>query len=171
MNFILPVLHSDSSLTTMLAPEFARVRKHKGALGHAVAWSIRLFVLEGVGLWIVLALSREALVRFVYGEQYVAYADLLLLVGALPVLASCINVYTIALRALEQTRGDFWSTAVSGVMAIAVGFAAIPLAGIKGALIAMVLSSAVRAAVMACFLYRRPGLASSPAAVTATGVS
>ena len=113
-NFVMPVLQSDSALVGLIAPELARARRRPHDLSRTVRWGARLFALEGVLCWVLVAVFRHDLVRFVYGDRYIAYADLLLVLGALPIVSSRVNMLGAVLRVHTRVRQVFWSSAVCG---------------------------------------------------------
>jgi O-antigen/teichoic acid export membrane protein len=156
-NFIMPVLQSDGALATLIAPELARARRRTHDLSRIVRWSTRLFALEGVICWVLLAVFRHDLVRFTYGDRYLAYADLLLLVGAGPLLASRGNVLGALLRVHMRVRQAFWSNAVAACLSLVLGFATMSKFGAFGVVSAGMIAEIVRIAIMTRFL-TRPGV-------------
>jgi len=154
-NFVMPVLQSDSALAVLISPELARARLRTDDLSRIVRWSTRLFALEGVICWVLVAVFRHDLVRFMYGDRYVDYADLLLLLGALPLVASRVNVLGIILRVQRRVRHVFWTSATGAIVALAVGFSTMSKFGAFGAVSAMLAADVVRIAVMTYFIGRR----------------
>ena len=75
-----------------------------------------------------------------------------------------------ALRAREEPEGVFWATIAAVVVAGTFGVAAVAKAGIDGAIIGMVSSSAVQAAVMLWLLWRVPSTVSVPKSAAAGDV-
>jgi len=152
-NFVMPLLQSDSALVVLITPELARAqRAHE--FSRIVRWSTRLFALEGVICWVVVAVFRHDLVAFVYGDRYIAYANLLLLLGALPLLASRANVVGALLRLQGRVRNVFWSSAASACTALVLGFATMPKFGAYGAVLAMLVADVVRITVMTRLLVK-----------------
>jgi len=153
-NFVMPVLQSDSALVTLIATEMARARRDAHHMSRIVRWSKRLFALEGVVCWLVVAVFRHDLVRFAYGDQYIAYADLLLVLGALPLVASRVNILGAVLRVHRQVRMVFWAAVAATVASLLVGFASMATLGVYGAVTGMIVADVVRIFVMAHFLAR-----------------
>jgi O-antigen/teichoic acid export membrane protein len=155
-NFVMPVLQSDGALITLIVPELARARRNASKLSTIVRWSTRLFALEGAICWVLVAVFRHDLVRFTYGDQYLAYADLLLVLGALPIVSSRVNILGALLRVQQQVREVFWASAAAATASLAVGFATMATLGAFGAVTAMVVADVVRILAMTRFL-GKPG--------------
>jgi glycosyltransferase involved in cell wall biosynthesis/O-antigen/teichoic acid export membrane protein len=153
-NFVTPVLQSDSALMNLMAPALARARAYPPAFVRTIRWAQRAFLTEGLLYWIVLATFRHPLVSFLYGTPYTAHADLLIVVGAIPVIGSRLNIYTVAARALEHPRIFFRATAAAVLISVVVGFPLLALGGITGAVWAIVLGTATQLVLMA--IYMRP---------------
>jgi O-antigen/teichoic acid export membrane protein len=154
-NFVMPVLQSDSALAVLISPELARARMQTTKMSRIVRWSTRLFALEGVICWVVVAVFRHDLVRLMYGDRYIDYANLLLLLGALPLVASRVNVLGAILRVHRRVRHVFWTSATGAAVALVVGFSTMSSLGAYGAVIAMLAADVVRIAVMTHFIGRR----------------
>jgi len=157
-NFVMPVLQSDSALVGLIAPELARARRRPHDLWRTIRWGARLFALEGVLCWVLVAVFRHDLVRFVYGDQYIAYADLLLVLGALPIVSSRVNMLGAVLRVQQRVRQVFWSSAVGAAASLLVGLSTLATFGAYGAVVAMITADLVRIAVMTYFVSKPGGL-------------
>lgn len=160
-NFVMPVLQSDSALAVLIAPEMARARRHPSDLARIVRWSTRGFALEGLLCWLVVAVFRHDLVAFVYGDRYRAYADLLLFLGALPLIASRVNVLGALLRVHFKVRHVFWASAFGAATSLVIGFSTLASLGAYGAVIAMISADVMRIAVMTYVIGKRGALAAS----------
>jgi O-antigen/teichoic acid export membrane protein len=160
-NFVMPVQQSDSALLSVIAPELARVRHSQ--LSRIVRWATRLFALEGLIFWAVVAFFRNDLVRIVYGNRYDAYADLLILLGALPLVTSRVNILGAALRVHQRVRDVFWAGVPAAAASLLVGFATMPTLGPYGAVTAMIVADVVRIGAMSHFLRRAPSLVATEA--------
>jgi O-antigen/teichoic acid export membrane protein len=166
-NFVMPVLQSDSALAVLISPELARARGRTHDLSRIVRWSTRLFALEGVICWVLVAVFRHDLVRFTYGDQYLAYADLLLLVGAAPLLASRGTMLGALLRVHGLIRQQFWANAVGAGISLVIGFATMATFGAFAVVTATIVSEIVRIAIMTRVL-SRPGVVVDQPDVDAT---
>jgi O-antigen/teichoic acid export membrane protein len=157
-NFVMPVLQSDGALVTLLAPELARIRLHTNDLSRYLRWATRLFAIEGLVYWAVIVVFRRDLVMYVYGGKYVGSADLLIVLGALPLLGSRLNILGAVLRAFERTDQLFRATVASAVASLAVGFATMATLGIYGAVFATVISQAAQIVAIGYFLRKPPDI-------------
>lgn len=155
-NFVMPVLQSDSALAVLLSPELARARRDQRDVSRIVRWATRLFALEGIACWLVVAFFRHELVSFMYGPRYVAYADLLLLLGALPLVSSRVNVLGALLRVHRRVRQVFWTSALGATVALIVGFATMAKYGAYGTVLAMLSADLMRIIVMTYYV-GKPG--------------
>ena len=151
-NFIMPIMQSDSALSVLIAPELARALGRPNDLARIVRWSMRFFTVEGVICWLVLAVFRHDLVRFTYGSLYVDHADLLLVLGAGPLLASRGNLLGALLRVHTRIRQLFWSNAVAACISLTLGFATMAKFGALGVIVSGFFSELVRMALMTRFL-------------------
>jgi Na+-driven multidrug efflux pump len=102
--------------------------------------------------WVVVATFRHELVAFMYGDRYIAYADLLLLLGAMPLVASRVNVLGAMLRVHKRVRQVFWTSAFGASISLVVGFSTMSTLGAYGAVIAMLSADVVRIVVMTYFV-------------------
>ncbi len=155
-NFVMPVLQSDGALVTLLVPEMARGRGDPLHMSRIVNWSKRLFALEGVICWLVIVVFRHDLVQFAYGDRYFGYADLLIVLGALPLLESRVNILGALLRVQRQVRIVFWAGVAAAVTSLTIGLASLATLGAYGAVTAMLLADIARIIVMSRFA-GRPG--------------
>ena len=162
LNLILPILHSDGALVTLLLPQFVRSRRVPGRFSRIVAATAAGFSIEAACYWLMLLFFGERLVTLLYGETFHFDHSVLMMIGAIPPLSSLVNILGNALRAREEPEGVFWATIAAVVVAGTFGVTAVAMAGIDGAIIGMVGSSAVQAAVMLWLLSRGPSTASVP---------
>jgi O-antigen/teichoic acid export membrane protein len=151
-NFVMPVLQADSALGTLMATELARTRRDSNHFWRIVGWAKRLFAFEGLVCWVVVAVFRHDVVRFAYGDRYIAYADLLIVLGALPLVASHAGVLGTVLRVHGQVRITFWASAAAAVASLIVGLASMATIGVYGAVTGMIAADVVRVLVIRHFI-------------------
>jgi O-antigen/teichoic acid export membrane protein len=167
-NFVMPILQSDGALATLIMPELARARGLQ-RFSRIVNWSRRLFALEGLLCWLVVAIFRHDLVRLAYGDRYSGYADLLIVLGALPLVASRVNVLGAALRALGRVQHAFWASLGAATAALVVGFSTMTTFGAFGAVSAMIVADLVRIGVMTHLLGKPDEVADGGGGATVIG--
>jgi O-antigen/teichoic acid export membrane protein len=158
-NFIMPVLHSDGALTTLLVPTLVRARRNARRFKYLLQVVGSLLALEGAIYWLVLVVFRKQLVFGIYGEAYLQYANLLWGFGLIPIAGGLLNLLGSALRALERVEQVFWATILSGLVSATVGVAAVGFLGIAGSILGILLSWMAQIAAMIWFVSkRRPAL-------------
>lgn len=165
-NLILPILHSDGALVTLLLPQFVRSRRIPGRFSLIVSATAAGFSIEAACYWLMLLFFGERIVALLYGGTFHFDHSVLLMIGAVPPLSSLVNILGNALRAREEPEGVFWATIAAVVVAGTFGIAAVAVAGINGAIIGMVSSSAVQVTVMLWLLSRGASKLSVPKAAT-----
>jgi len=161
-NFVMPVLQSDSALSLLVAPELARARQNPLDLARITRWSTRLFAVEGALCWLFVAVFRHDLVRLAYGDRYLPYADLLLVLGAMPIIASRVNILGALLRVHQQVRLVFVACVAATIVSLAIGLATMSKFGALGASVAMIAAEFVRMSAMTYFLARPRVVVSDP---------
>ena len=160
LNLVLPILHSDGALVTLLLPQFVRSRRVPGRFSRIVSTAAVGFSIEAACYWLVLVFFGQRLVSLLYGGTFQFDHSALIMIGAIPPLSSLVNILGNALRAREEPERVFWATIAAVVVAGTFGVAAVARAGINGAIVGMVSSSAVQAVVMLWLLSRDPSKAS-----------
>ena len=137
----------------LISPELARARGGAHDLSRIVRWSTRLFALEGVICWVVVAVFRHDLVRFAYGDRYVAYADLLLVLGAAAAASRAAGTCWVRSCAfMGASASVFWANAVGAAHRSSSASPRWPRFGAYGAVVAMIVAELVRIAIMTHFL-------------------
>ncbi len=152
LNLIMPMAHINGALTLLLLPTFVRARDG-GRLGAHILTASGLLVL-GTGLyWLALGVGGELLIGWLYDGQYTQYATLLWLIGALPVMASVVNVLGAGLRALERPDKVFWAYVGSTVAALTLSVTLIYWFGLAGAVAGLITQKGVEVVLMALLVY------------------
>jgi O-antigen/teichoic acid export membrane protein len=119
-------------------------------------WATRLFAIEGLVYWVIVVIFRHDLVMYVYGGKYGGYADLLIALGALPLLGSRLNILGTVLRALERTDQLFRATTASAVVSFSIGLVSMAKWGVYGAVFATILSQAAQIVAIRYYVRRGP---------------
>ena len=156
LNLIMPILHSDGALITLLLPQFVRSRRVPGRFVRIVSATAAAFLCEAALYWLMLLFVGQRLVGLLYGTTFHFDRSVVLLIGAIPPLTSLVNILSNALRAREEPDGVFWATVAATLTAATAGVWAVASWGITGAIIGTILSSGVQIGVMIWLLWRAP---------------
>jgi O-antigen/teichoic acid export membrane protein len=134
MNLTMPVVHTFAALSTLLVPVYVRMRKT--ALFNRFAL-LATPVVIGINMiyWALLGFFGEELMRWLYDGQYVEYAGLLWLVGAIPLRSGLGAIFRAALTALERPDRVFWAYSGSSILALTIGVMLIVVYGLEGAIV------------------------------------
>lgn len=154
MNLIMPVLQANSALSVLLVPLFVKAFKGMGQAGlrRRVRQSLLLFGASSALYFGFLILFRSELMAWLYGGKYGAHADLLLIVGLLPLSVGAVAALGGALRAIERPNWVFWCYVVSTAITLTVGLWLAATLGVAGAGIGLLVSSVATAVSMIIFL-------------------
>ena len=153
MNLIMPMQQAVTSLVVLLLPFLVRARE-QNSLGSRVRLSLIPLVLASALYWVFLGTFHDQVVYLAYGGQYADYADLLWILGLLPVALAVNEVFAQALRALERPDALFRAYTLYAVIggALAVGF--MYAWGVVGAVVGILVSRVVAVALTATVLSR-----------------
>lgn len=158
MNLVRPMFHSYTAFSHLLIPELVKAHA-EGRLQRMIALTTAGFVACAVAYWLVIGAFSADVIRWLYGDDYGEYADLMWLLGALPIAVGTKVVLEAALRALEKPDLLFWAYLASTVLTLTLGLGLLALYGIAGAAVGLILSSLV---VTAGALYFLSALRSQP---------
>ena len=157
LNFSLPVAQTLSALSVFFLPYASRVYQENGLAGlRSLIWKITwLFGAAAVAYWTFLILLSKPVLRSLYGGQYTELAPLIpwLAVGSLP--WNLAAVPAIALRAVRSPASIFGAYCASSIVALLVGVPATWALGLRGALLAMILSNLAALVVVVMLLRRK----------------
>jgi O-antigen/teichoic acid export membrane protein len=154
MNLIMPILQSDSALLALLTPHLVRSRQ-AGRFASSVTLAAIGFALEALAYGVGLVLIGPQLVHWVYGGTYELSMTAIVVLAAIPLLNSHMQVLGAALRAEEQTRAVFSAALGSLVVIATIGLAAVVRFGVQGALLATLLGCLAQIVVMGWVLSMR----------------
>jgi len=115
--------------------------------------------------WVFLGLFHRPLMGWLYGGQYLEYANLMWLVGFVPVFVGVGVALSAILRSIERPDGVFWAYLLPSIGVLTAGLVMVAAWGIVGAVIGMSLSSLATGGIMAWFLLTAGGI---PAKVQST---
>ena len=141
--------HTYSVLSTLLVPMLVKSQDDgEDRFKRVVQGMLTLFVVIGIGYWIVVSLFDQPLVELLYGGKFVEEADLLIILGLLPLANGIGAVLSAASRAIERPDFIFWSNLAATVAALTLGLALTYTFGLTGAASSLVLTETVAAIVL-----------------------
>ena len=146
MNLFMPILQTNVALSAILVPTLVQARAHAGFRTY-VRLALVPFVLGPVLYWILLGAFHRPIVSTLYAGKYLDHADMVWLLGLLPVASGITAVTSAALRAMERPDQLFWAYVPSTVIALTVGLALMFAWGTSGAATALVITYAATAIV------------------------
>ena len=158
--FNLAVTHTYSVLSTLLVPMLVKSQTN-GAdrFKRMVVRMLILFVLIGIGYWVVISVFNRPLVDLLYDGKFVEEAYLLAILGLVPLANGIGAVLSAAARAIERPDFIFWSNLAATIATLTLGIAITYVFGLPGAASSLVLTEAVAAITLAVTWFlaiRRP---------------
>lgn len=158
MNLLMPMLQASAALTSLLLPTLIRARE-RSRFGAHLRLALIPFVLFPTLYWVALGVFHLPLVSWLYGGRYTEYANLLWVLGLVPVAAAVRGVVAQSWKAIERPDWLFLASGLSAVVTVTLGIWCVYAWGIIGAGVGLLISQVIAAAVMAVLLlvfYRRP---------------
>ena len=148
--FNLAVTHTYSVLSTLLVPMLVRSRSEgEKRFKRMVLQMLILFVLIGVGYWVVISLFNRPLVDLLYDGKFVDEAYLLAVLGLVPLANGIGAVLSAAARAIERPDFVFWGNLAATIATLTLGIAITYAFGLPGAASSLVLTEAIAAVTLA----------------------
>jgi O-antigen/teichoic acid export membrane protein len=147
LSLIMPVLQAFAAIGTILVPALVTVRDQT-VYRRTLYTALAVLGTAAFVQWLLLSTFGKPLMAWVYAGKYDAFADLLWLLGLLPVFASIVTIFASSLRARERPDRTFWAYVCSSAFTISIGLIMLALWGIMGAVIGLVLSYGVTAIVL-----------------------
>lgn len=145
INLIMPIAHANGAFSTLLVPELVKARS-EGRFWDLIKITLALFLSATTIYWLFIGFFGAELTNWLYDGRYVEYADLLWLLGGIPVLLCISTVLSAALRAIESPQWITRAYVFSSAITLTVGVVCIALWGLWGAAAAMLLSTGATAA-------------------------
>lgn len=141
-NFALPMLQLVGAFGPMVIPIL--VRSHREDRLEKMARSMGLAAIIATSIYAVSLLFLGTMfMDLIYKGKYASYADLLWLVGILPIFASLVLVYGSAIRAMEKPKLVFKAYLGVNVVCLLVGLPLTYHMGVKGAILGMLAATGV----------------------------
>jgi O-antigen/teichoic acid export membrane protein len=157
LNFSLPVAQTLSALSVFFLPYASRVYRESGPDGlRRLIWKMTwLFGAASIAYWTVLIFLSKPVLRSLYGGHYAELATLIpwLAVGSLP--WNLAAVPAVFLRAVRSPVSIFGTYCVSSIVVLLFGVPATWAFGLRGALLAMILSNLAALVVVVMLLRRK----------------
>jgi O-antigen/teichoic acid export membrane protein len=157
LNFSLPVAQTLSALSVFFVPYASRVYRESGLAGlRSLIWKITwLFGAAAIAYWTFLILLSKPVLRSLYGGHYTELAPLIpwLAAGSLP--WNLAAVPAIVLRAVRSPVSIFRAYFASSIFVLLAGVPATWALGLRGALLAMILSNVAALVVIVTLLRRK----------------
>lgn len=101
MNLLMPMIQFNSALSMLLLPILVQARQ-QSKFGSSVRLALILLVLAPALYWVALGIFHERVIALAYAGKYAEYANLLWLLGLLPVAMAANEALSQAMRALER---------------------------------------------------------------------
>lgn len=172
MNFASPIGQAFAAFSLLSLPYAARVH-HESAQESKSKLIWKLTALYGGGTllyWLVVLVLREPIISRLYAGRYTALAALLPWVALGSVLRISATAHAIMLRAMQAPSRVFAAYGAASAVALAAGIPLTRFAGLRGAVIAFILASAVSLAVAAVMVHH-PSAAAAGWKLTSKGAA
>lgn len=147
-NFVMPVSMGIVAFYSFLLPSLTQARG-EARFGTLVRNSLVLFVFGSVLYWLLLGLFHDPLVAWLYGGQYREDAQLLWLLGSIPLAMSVQMILGATLQAFERPDQVFKGYAFSAILGLTLGVTLTFACGITGAAVGLVAYAAATAGAIA----------------------
>jgi O-antigen/teichoic acid export membrane protein len=145
LNLAMPMTQTFAAFSLLFISQAARLGHEKGWEAVKIqAWRISgLFVLGSSSYWILVCLFRTQLIKLMYAGHYQGIAPLVPLVAVASILSGAAMGPTIAIRAMRSPASVAAIYFGSSLVCVLVGIPACQAWGIRGAVVAILLSSIV----------------------------
>lgn len=156
MNFYTPVGQAFAAVSLLSLPYAARIH-HKGDTRRSrrLVWKLTVIYAGGPALyWFVIILLRHPIVDHLYAGKYSGIMGLLPWIGLGSVLRISATAQAVTLRAMHSPSLVFVAYGAAGVLAVLVGVPCTWAFGLRGAVLALILSSALALTIMLVIVHR-----------------
>jgi O-antigen/teichoic acid export membrane protein/thymidylate kinase len=147
LNLAMPMTQTYAAFSLLFISQAARLGHEKGwEAVKGLAWRIAgLYTLGSSAYWILICLFRNQLIRIMYAGHYQEIAPLVPVVALASILAGAAMGPTIAIRAMRSPSSVTAIYFGSSLVCALVGIPACRAWGIRGAVLGILLSSAISA--------------------------
>ena len=147
LNLLLPVMHITTALSGLLIPTFVSAMDSE-KFSKLICRLFILFIITPTIYWLILGLTAEPLIQFLYAGNYVEFSELMWIAGLIPILEAVGSVSGAVLRAFELPNKVFIAYASSTATTLTIGVGLLIMLGVRGAMFGWFLSYAVTDAVL-----------------------
>lgn len=142
MNVVLPIMQVFAALSVVITTELVRYRSTP-RFRAVVRWLFGVFMLAAAGYWILVGLTGSRIVAVLYSSRYVENADVIWLLGLLPVIGTGVTILAPALRAMERPARVFLAYGLSTAFSLTAGLFLVSAGGVIGASLALLGSTTI----------------------------
>jgi O-antigen/teichoic acid export membrane protein len=170
MNLASPIGQAFVALSLLSLPYTARAHHEQGvAAAGRLVWKLSGVYIGGTALyWLVVILARGPIIHDLYGGKYAQVASFLPWVALGSTLRIAATAQAIGLRAMRSPELVFIAYSAACAVAIVVGVPCTYWFGLRGALLAWILSSAAAWVGAVVMVRRKEGLANASAQASAS---
>ena len=145
LNLAMPMTQTFAAFSLLFISQAARLGHEKGWEAVKIqAWRISgLFVLGSSAYWILVCVFRTQLIKLMYAGHYQGIAPLVPLVAVASILSGAAMGPTIAIRAMRSPANVTAIHFGSSLVCVLIGIPACQAWGVRGAVVAILLSSIV----------------------------
>lgn len=158
MNLIMPILHANTAISTVLVPSFVRILKKDGmeSLHKRTRFGLILFTLTTGTYWLFLIFFGRWASNFIFDGKYNEYALplIFLIMGIIPLSNGFAEILNGAMKAMGYFDRIFWATGTSAAVTLTVSMLLLAFGGIYGAYLGLAVAS-LSGAIIAFILYTR----------------
>ena len=151
INLIMPISFMLHSLGLITVPLFVRARI-SGSLHEKMVLATGFYVISSLLYGAGLIVFSSEIIELLYAGRYSEYGYLIWLLALLPIVNSVGLILGSVLSALERPKEVFWPAVAGLACAATIGLAATAFAGVIGAVIGLLLSTAASTGLLVWFL-------------------
>ncbi len=143
LNLALPITQTYSAFTLLFLPYTARLGQREGwpAMKSQALRIAGVYAGGSALYWLLVCMFSGPLVRFLYAGHYTEIISVLPWVALSSIIGGIVMGPTIVIRAMQSPASVCWIYLFSSAVAVGVGTPAIWAWGMRGAIVALVLSS------------------------------
>jgi O-antigen/teichoic acid export membrane protein len=121
-------------------------------LGEKVILGMVCFVVSSLVYAAALVLFQDEIIAILYSDRYRSYVNLVWIVALIPVVQSASSIVSATLNAMERPKAIFWAMVGGATCTATVGLGAVAIAGLLGAIVALLISAGVIMVLLLWFL-------------------